>query len=252
MPRFDVLALFDVDGTLIRAGDPDHGEAFVRAAAEVHAVDVVLDGIPLGGRLDRHITADALRHTGLADDRIATHEAHLMAVMGQHYRQLVGPDARRSSLLPGVSELLSRCEDAGIAAAVVTGGASTLVPHKLAAAGLATYLPVLACGDEADDRPSLVTLAIERAGRHWGHPFETMSAVVIGDTPLDIEAARRAGTRCLAVATGRWSVDQLAEHQPDWLLPDLADTALTLEILGGRLPPQNEAAGQPNRSVRNA
>ncbi len=250
--RSAALALFDVDGTLIRAGDPEHGEAFVLAAAEVHGVDVHLDGIPLGGRLDRDITADALRRAGVTDHTISSNQVDLMAAMGHHYRRLVGVDARRSYLLPGVAELLERCPGAGIAAAVVTGGASTLVPHKLAAAGLAVHLPVLACGDEAHDRAALVTLAVDRATQHWAQRFERTATVVIGDTPLDIEAARVAGTRCLAVATGRWSIDELAGHAPDWLLPDLADTELVLTILGGRLPSRDSGGAQPNRSVRNA
>lgn len=225
------LALFDVDGTLIRAGDPEHGTAFLLAAAEVHAVDVTLDGIPLGGRLDRHITADALTVAGVTTAGIVEREAELMDAMGRHYRSLVPADARRSWVLPGVAQLLAGCAGHGVAAAVVTGGASTLVPHKLAAAGLLHHLPVLACGDEANDRAALIRLARARACAHWGQEFAPSSTIVVGDTPLDVEAARAAGVKVLAVATGRWSVDELAGCAPDFVLPDLADTDEVLAIL---------------------
>lgn len=237
MNRPRVLALFDVDGTLIVAGDRAHHDAFVLAAAEVHGVTVDLDGIPLGGRLDHQITADALARAGLGPAVIAERRAELMATMGRHYRALVPPDGRRAHLLPGVVASLDACAAAGIACGVVTGGAASIVPWKLTAAGLLDRFGVLACGDEADDRADLIELARVRARIHWGADFDPAATVVVGDTPNDIAAARLAGTRVVAVATGRWSLTELAEHRPDGLLADLADPAAVLAALtDGREP----------------
>ena len=55
---------------------------------------------------------------------------------------------------------------------------------------------------------------------------------VIGDTPHDIECARVIGARALAVVTGSHTVEQLAAHRPDAVLPDLADTAAFWKIIG--------------------
>jgi phosphoglycolate phosphatase-like HAD superfamily hydrolase len=55
--------------------------------------------------------------------------------------------------------------------------------------------------------------------------------VLVGDTPRDIEAARHAGARAVGVATGRYTVGELAERKPDALLDDLADSVAVLRAL---------------------
>jgi phosphoglycolate phosphatase-like HAD superfamily hydrolase len=44
---------------------------------------------------------------------------------------------------------------------------------------------------------------------------------IVGDTPRDIWASRRAGYRVAAVASGRYSLETLSRFQPDLLLPTL-------------------------------
>ncbi len=45
--------------------------------------------------------------------------------------------------------------------------------------------------------------------------------LVVGDTPLDIRCARAIGAKVLAVATGGATLEELKEHNPDWVVPDL-------------------------------
>jgi phosphoglycolate phosphatase len=54
---------------------------------------------------------------------------------------------------------------------------------------------------------------------------------LIGDHPNDIRAARANRVRSIAVATGLVSAEELLEHSPDILVPDLR--ALSLEALLG-------------------
>ena len=56
-------------------------------------------------------------------------------------------------------------------------------------------------------------------------------AIVVGDTPDDIQCARANGARVLAVATGRHSRSELARHAPDAVLEDLADTHAVMQVL---------------------
>ncbi|NBV35291.1 MAG: hydrolase, partial [Proteobacteria bacterium] len=55
---------------------------------------------------------------------------------------------------------------------------------------------------------------------------------VIGDTPHDISCARAFGARAIAVATGSFTVEQLACYKPDALFSDLDDTASVLRAMG--------------------
>jgi phosphoglycolate phosphatase len=61
--------------------------------------------------------------------------------------------------------------------------------------------------------------------------FDGTATVVIGDTPLDISAARSAGARAVGVATGSYSADDLAGAGADAVLPDLTDTTTVLRAL---------------------
>jgi phosphoglycolate phosphatase-like HAD superfamily hydrolase len=54
---------------------------------------------------------------------------------------------------------------------------------------------------------------------------------VVGDTPRDLACARAGGVRCLLVATGGASREELAACAPDALLDDLTDTAAVVELL---------------------
>lgn len=227
------VALFDVDGTIIRAGDPAHRSAFDAALADVYGVPATLDGVSLGGMLDRAIARLALAPHGLAPDVVEAGLDRLVERMGEHYRAAVGHGARRSWVLPGVADVAARLREAGVATGVLTGGCRPVVDTKLAAAGLAELFPGGAYGDQADERWLLVEIGVAALGGDEATP-----AVVVGDTPLDVQGARAAGVPCLAVATGRWSVDDLAAHEPDALVADLTDPSVVptvLRLLGADL-----------------
>ena len=55
--------------------------------------------------------------------------------------------------------------------------------------------------------------------------------MVIGDTPLDIEAALAAGARAVGVATGRYPAAELPAAGAHAVLPDLTDTDAVLQAL---------------------
>lgn len=53
---------------------------------------------------------------------------------------------------------------------------------------------------------------------------------MIGETSREIDCTRHAEVKVLAVATGHTSAEELAEHQPDYVLKDLTDTDEVLKI----------------------
>ncbi len=57
--------------------------------------------------------------------------------------------------------------------------------------------------------------------------------MLIGDTPLDVHAAHQNGARAVAVATGKFSVQELLDTGADAVLPDVSDVnAAVAAILG--------------------
>jgi phosphoglycolate phosphatase-like HAD superfamily hydrolase len=113
---------------------------------------------------------------------------------------------------------------------VVTGNSRAGAELKLGTFGLADHLDldIGAYGsDPHDDRSQLVQLAIRRARRLRGE----LRPVVIGDSPRDVNAARVAGARSVAVASGRATIADLHAAGADVVLPDLLDTNVLLAAI---------------------
>lgn len=115
----------------------------------------------------------------------------------------------------------------GIAQTVVTGNIRAAAEVKLAAFGLDRHLDLTigAFGEDADGRPDLVRTALKRA-----QALPTQ-AVLLGDTPADVQGALDAGVRVIGVATGRTSADELRTAGAATVVEDLSDTTRMLELL---------------------
>ena len=218
------LVLFDIDGTLLRAGDPAHQQAFVEAFEEVYGLPVTLEGVQLAGALDANIarTLFELHEVDLNDAHSLLDQ--MMSSMGTRYRKSVLEIELRERLLPGVTDAITACAVQGWETGVLTGNARSVAYAKLERAGLSDLLVTGAFGDSARERAHLVEVAIAAAREATGFEFAPERTVLVGDTPHDIRAARESGSLVLAVATGRFDVHALAQHEPDALLSDLGDT----------------------------
>ena len=60
-------------------------------------------------------------------------------------------------------------------------------------------------GGNSKPDPDIVIAALEKAGVAPGE------AIMLGDTPYDVEAARKAGVRTIAVRSGGWGDDKLRD-----------------------------------------
>lgn len=217
------LVLFDIDGTLLQAGDRDHHLAFVQAMEEIYGLPATLDGVPMAGMLDSQIARLALGRHGLADDEIDRDLAKMIESMGLRYTAAVARGSRIERRLPGAVETATLLRDHGFALGVLTGNARLVARAKLAAADVGDLFPAGAYGDTAHDRAHLVEDGLRDAARHYGVTFGSRQTVLIGDTPRDIAAARDGDALVVGVATGRYSVEDLAEHEPEAVFPDLRD-----------------------------
>jgi phosphoglycolate phosphatase len=224
------LVLFDLDGTLLLSGGAGV-RAMTRAFEAVFDVPNALDGILVSGRTDTYIVSRALALAGLPDTPDA-HAALRQQYLGLLAEEIQRPGAGRSGAMPGVERLLRAMQDrAGFHAALLTGNYEPAARIKLDRYALGGFFTWGAFGDEAADRNELARIAVSRAAER-AVPIEARSrAVVIGDTPHDIECARAAGVRAVAVATGPYSVEQLEAAGADATLRDLSDTAAVLELL---------------------
>jgi len=119
---------------------------------------------------------------------------------------------------------------------VLTGNIRPVAEVKLSAVGLRDPLDLCigAYGDDHEVRTELVQVALRRAAAVHGtsaDDFGGQSTILIGDTPLDIEAALAAGARAVGVATGPCQAADLLAAGAHAVLPDLTDTRQVLQAL---------------------
>ncbi len=114
---------------------------------------------------------------------------------------------------------------------LLTGNVREGARIKLASTGLWPLFRVGAYGSDHADRRSLPAIACERANALLGHAFPFERVVIIGDTPLDVDCARACGARAVAVATGFYPYDELADCRPDLIFKDMGDVGRVIHQL---------------------
>jgi phosphoglycolate phosphatase len=227
--------LWDIDGTLVHAG-PAAREAFDLAVASVLQRDVPDHGISMSGKTDPQIALEVMAALALAEGE--AHE-HLPAVLEGLTRELEAAAEtirQKGRVHPGVRELLSRLHrHPGVVQSVLTGNLTANAALKVASFGLERWLDmeIGAYGSDDRDRRRLVPIAIQKATQRYGHRFRPEEVWIVGDTPLDLECARAGGARCLLVATGRYSLEELSDRGADAALPDLRDVDAVEKLLLG-------------------
>lgn len=215
------LLLFDIDGTLLLSGGAGT-RALNRTFEDMFGVAGAFTGIAVAGRTDPLILGDALDRAGVAADAAARRK--FLARYCEHFEREILCPGPRKGLMPGVRRLLdSLRERPDVACALLTGNIARAARIKLEHFALQRYFACGAYGDDAPRRDDLVPVAVGRARRAGIDVASASQAVVIGDTPLDVQCAAVAGARSVGVATGSFTEEELRRAGADAVLPDLTD-----------------------------
>jgi phosphoglycolate phosphatase-like HAD superfamily hydrolase len=222
------LLLFDIDGTLIQSGGAGIF-ALSQALADRFGIVDDLHDIEFAGHTDSGIVLSIMQKHGLA----ATPE-NMTAFLDSYLHFLPSELPRRKgNLLPGVLELLERLKTRpDVVLALLTGNLARGAQLKLEHYGVWHYFEFGAFADDHHDRNELGPFARARAQEKHGQSFEASQIDVIGDTPRDIACGKAIGARTIAIATGTWSRESLASHEPDFLFDDLSNVDEVIRTLG--------------------
>lgn len=187
--------LFDIDGTLVDS-TYHHAIAWQRAF-DRH--DVV---IPLW-RIHRTV--------GMGGDKLVA------AVAGEQVESELGDDLRDAWLqeyaklepevapLPGAADLVRRLAETGYRIALASSGDPDFAQAALDDLGVGDQVEVLTTSADAESskpEPDLIGVTLDRLG-------DVDRAVLVGDTPYDVESAARAGLGCIAVRSGGYGEAEL-------------------------------------------
>jgi HAD superfamily hydrolase (TIGR01509 family) len=187
-------ALLDVDGTLVDSNG-QHALAWSRALQE-YEYDVSPNVI--------------IRLVGMGADKILPQVDPQLSEKkepGASIARLAGKifQADYVSALqatPGARALLVELHVRGFIRVIATSAAMKDLKSTLEAAGLTGQFDAAATSDDADkSKPDadIVATALLKAG------VQPSEAVLVGDTPYDVEAAKRTGVAAIALRCGGWS-----------------------------------------------
>jgi phosphoglycolate phosphatase len=201
--------LFDLDGTLIDS------KRDIAAAANSARVHFGMGALPLEtvvGYVGRGIENLNRKTLGTDDPRRL---AEGLEVLKAHYREHC---VDHTVLYPGTRELLDNLKGCGLKLGLVSNKPHEFTLITLEKLGLAPYFTVAMGADvvarkKPDPEPLLAAL------RKMG--VSPREAIMIGDSPVDVEAARAAGMRVGLVSHGFVPREEMSASNPDWLVDSL-------------------------------
>jgi phosphoglycolate phosphatase-like HAD superfamily hydrolase len=205
-----VLVLFDIDGTLLKS---QHAgvHAMLDAFHQLHPDRrFSFDGVDIAGRLDTLIYQEMTERHG-----VPAGQEHHETFRHIYSRNLESRLADRNTVvaLEGVHELVRRlATEPGVELGLLTGNYPATGRLKVKHAGLDPDLfRVNAFAMDGETRRDLPPVALQRYRERHGSPLDPAQAVIIGDTPKDVDCALHNGCRVLGVATGEFSVQALLD-----------------------------------------
>ena len=191
-------ALLDIDGTLVDSNDA-HARAWQQALA----------------RHGRQVPFEQLRSLiGKGGDKLLAETVGVdknspagKAIDAQRAQLFLREHLPRLRPLPGARELILRLRAEGLRLIVATSAKSQEMNALLELCGVRHYIQAHTSSDEAERSkpdPDIVQAALGKAA------VPASAALMLGDTPYDVEAAARAGVGTVALRSGGWNDDALA------------------------------------------
>jgi len=210
---------FDIDGTLIDSNDA-HTRAWVETLQR-HGRSVSYDEVrSLIGKGSDKVFAELL---GVASD-----SALAKQITKDRTQLLLSSFIPNLAPTPGARLLVQHMRSEGLRLVIASSSGEEL-PALLAQADLGDLLDTAVSSDEAkESKPDgdIIEVALRKAG------VQPEEAVMVGDTPYDIAAAKAAGVKCIALRCGGYWDDAALSgaaaifDNPATLLRDWAESPL--------------------------
>ena len=132
-------------------------------------------------------------------------------------------------LLPGVRETLQLLKNNGISIALATRRPRQVVFEQLQKFKITEFFKAVVAFEDTGiakmkPHPASVNMILEKL------EISPENCVLIGDSPIDADAGKAAGTRVFLLTTGPYGKEVLASKNPDTILQSLADLKNVLEL----------------------
>jgi len=223
------VVFFDIDGTLLETKGAGR-YAFEKAIATTVQQTIDISHISFAGATDLDLFRKILSKEGLKSTTAL--ETEFFRALAHELDQAM--EGRNITVFPGVRELLDvLIANRQVLVGLVTGNIDEGARIKLGHAGLHGHFMLGAFGCEHADRLEIARLALKRAEQNLLPDQHIVRKVLIGDTPSDIAAAKAIDAVAIAVATGRYSSEDLQAAGADHTLQDLNNLPELLNLILG-------------------
>lgn len=217
-PSLPAAAIFDMDGVLVDS-NPYHLQKWIDLLNERHIPydESALPRQILGSRNDT-----AFR-TFFGPQLSAREMQELGEELEAKFRRVFAPHAKP---LPGLRSLIEECQAQGVLMAVASSAMTKNVEFIVEALGLRPYLRAIVTGDEVSHPkpdPEIYLKTAQKLG------LAPSACVAFEDSFVGVEAAKRAGMKCVGIASTFPARELRAQTRADLVV--LSFEELNLEVL---------------------
>jgi phosphoglycolate phosphatase len=214
------ILLFDIDGTLVSTGGAG-AVAWRQAFEELHGIPADIGQFTDAGMTDPDVGARTFE--AVLGREPTPHElAQLIQRRLEHLPEAVAA-SEGYRVLPGVPERLRQLSRDGHLLGIITGNGDGAAFIKLTRGDLSRWFSFGAYASAGLDRAGIVGQAVQRGEAMLGRDVPNTEIYVIGDTPLDVQAAHAVGCTAVGVATGHFDAAALREAGADHVVETMEE-----------------------------
>jgi phosphoglycolate phosphatase len=215
-----IAILFDIDGTLINSGGA--GAASWRLAFdELYGIPADIGKFTDTGMTDPDVgrqTFEAVLHRPPERQEFAK-----LLERRLFYLQQTVAESKGYRVLAGVKTLLPKLIEDRYLLGLVTGNLEAAAHIKLHRGQLNRFFSFGGYGSDSTDRAEVTRIALKRGALVFGEDLPPECAIVVGDTPHDVEAAHAAGLKCVGVGSHHFDAQQLDDAGADFAITSLEE-----------------------------
>ena len=218
-----VLALFDIDGTLLHPGAGAR-QSLAQALSEELEQPITLEPGDCAGKTDILIISNILLKAGCL---IQEMQELIEATIDRYIELLkVNYNAKKDAhLYEGVAEILDELQSLpNVYLALLTGNVEMGARIKLEPFELNDVFPTGAFGNDGFLRTDLSRIAVSRSEAYYGVQFSPKQIIVIGDTHEDVKCGKVINARTMAVAQHLRNEEEIRAMKPDYFFHGFNNT----------------------------
>lgn len=224
--------LFDLDGTLTRY-NLDYHFAIVEIADELNKLHL--------GKFDTNARLTINAMLNILEVRIAEKEFTLLLpkiykIMDKYELEF----AKHVEPLPNVRRTLRTLKDTGLRIAIVTNNGQVAAKATITRFNITSLIDILVTREDASKvKPDGATVkeALDRLG------LESDEVVFVGDSIIDVIAARNSDVVSVAIPSGPTSSKDLLKSVPDYMIYSISELSSLIDMIQTNANPKDKKTG---------